>query len=318
MTALEELEQTLRQKDGALELRREEPMSRHTSFRVGGPAALMALPTNKEQVMDALSAAHRLGIRPFFLGNGSNLLVSDGGYDGFVIKTTGLDRLEWVDFFYSGRKLIVGSGVPLSRLAQFAAEEGLTGLEWAAGIPGTVGGAVAMNAGAYGGEIRQVVDQVNFLNETGDLLMLSGGACEFSYRRSIFTRIPEWMVLDISLLPLEREDPAVIRARMADLAARRREKQPLEYPSAGSTFKRPAPVDGRPVYAAALIEACGCKGLRVGGAQVSEKHAGFLVNTGGATCADVLALMELVQKRVYDQTGIRLEPEVKTLGIGRE
>ncbi len=320
MTVLEELEQKLRKRNRQMELRRDEPLSRHTSFRIGGPAALMALPKTRDEAMDAVHYANKLGVRPFFLGNGSNLLVSDGGYDGFVIKTTGLERLEWVDFFYEGRKLVVGSGVLLSRLAHFAAEEGLAGLEFAAGIPGTVGGAVVMNAGAYGGEICQVLDKVNFLTDSGDVLMLDAKACEFSYRRSIFSRIPEWMVLDVSLRPLEKEDPAKIKARMDELAERRKSKQPLDLPSAGSTFKRPAPILGpdgapQPVYAAALIEQCGCKGLRVGGAQVSEKHAGFVVNTGGATCADVLSLIAEVKRRVREQTGIELEAEVKTLGI---
>ena len=172
-----------------------------------------------------------------------------------------------------------------------------------------------MNAGAYGGEMAQVLDKVSYMVESGDILMLDAKACEFSYRHSIFTRIPGRMVLNVSLLSLEREDPAKIRAKMADLSAQRKAKQPLEYPSAGSTFKRPPPMDGQPVYAAALVDQCGCKGLTVGGAQVSEKHAGFIVNKGGATCADILTLIEEVRKRVLDQTGIALEMEVKTLGV---
>lgn len=310
------LEQKLRKRSPRMELRRNELMSRHTSFRVGGPAALMALPKTREEAMDAVHVAYRQGIRPFFLGNGTNLLVSDQGYDGYVIKTTGLERLEWVDFTYGGRKLVVGGGVSLSRLANFAAEQGLTGLEWAAGIPGTVGGAVVMNAGAYGGELCQVLEKVSYLAETGDVLRMDAGACEFAYRHSIFSRLPEWMVLNVSLLPLAQEAPARIRERMAELAEQRRAKQPLEYPSAGSAFKRPAPLsDGTPVYAAALIEQCGLKGLRVGGAQVSEKHSGFVVNTGGATCQDILELMEEVKRRVLAETGVELEPEVKTLGV---
>lgn len=315
MTLLEGLEKRLREECPLLELRKNEPMSRHTSFRVGGPAALMALPKTREEAMDAVHIAYRQGIRPFFLGNGTNLLVSDQGYDGYVIKTTGLERLEWVDFTYSGRKLVVGGGVSLSRLANFAAEQGLTGLEWAAGIPGTVGGAVVMNAGAYGGELCQVLEKVSYLVETGDVLRMDAGACEFAYRHSIFSRLPEWMVLNVSLLPLAQEAPARIRERMAELAEQRRAKQPLEHPSAGSTFKRPPPVDGKPVYAAALIDQCGLKGLTVGGAQVSEKHAGFIINRGGATCRDILKLMEEVTRRVLAETGVELEPEVKTLGV---
>ena len=309
------LEQKLRKKLPHMELRRNEPMNRHTSFRVGGPAALMAFPKTDEEAMEAIYAAYRQGIRPFFLGNGSNLLVADRGYDGYIIKTGGLDRLGWVDFTYSGRKLVVGSGVSLARLANFMAEQGFTGLEWAAGIPGTVGGAVCMNAGAYGGEMAQVVEKISYMVETGDTLKLDAGACEFSYRRSIFTRLQDRMVQNVSLLPLEREDPVRIRAKMTALAAQRKEKQPLEYPSAGSTFKRPPPVDGKPVYAAALIDECGLKGLTVGGAQVSEKHAGFIINKGGASCSDILTLMEEVKKQVLDRTGITLEPEIRTLGV---
>ena len=314
MTNWNALYDRLRAKVPSLELRRDEPMSRHTSFKVGGPVPLMALPKTRDEAMDAIYVAGRLGIVPSFLGNGSDLLVADEGYDGYIIKTSGLDRLEWVDLTYSGPRLVAGSGVPLSRLANFAAEQGFTGLEWAAGIPGTVGGGVYMNAGAYGGEMSQVLDKISFMVESGDVLMLSAKACEFSYRRSIFSRMPKWMVLNVSLLPLERSDPAEIRAKMADLAARRKEKQPLEYPSAGSTFKRPAPVDGRPVYAAAVIEQCGLKGLSVGSAQVSEKHAGFIVNRGGATCKDIIKLMAQVRERVFQETGVALEPEVRCLG----
>ena len=303
------LERELGKKLPNMELRRNEPMSKHTSFRVGGPAALMAFPKTNDEAMDAIHVANQQGIRPFFLGNGSNLLVSDKGYDGYVIKTGGLDRLEWADVIRSGRKLVVGSGVLLSRLANFMAEQGFTGLEWAAGIPGTVGGAVAMNAGAYGGEMCQVLDKVSCTAESGDILTLDAGACEFSYRHSIFSRTPEWMVLNVSLGPLEREDPVKIREKMAELAAQRKEKQPLEYPSAGSTFKRP---EG--YFAGALIQEAGCQGTSVGGAQVSTKHAGFVVNTGDATAADVLALIAEVQRRVHEASGVTLEPEVRLWG----
>lgn len=309
------LEQKLRKRLPRMELRRNEPMARHTSFRVGGPAALMALPKTQDEAMDAIYVAERMGVRPFFLGNGSNLLVADAGYDGYIIKTTALDRLEWMDLTYSGRRLVVGAGVSLARLAGFMAEQGFTGLEWAGGIPGTVGGAVYMNAGAYGGEMAQVVDKISYMVETGDILTIAAGACEFSYRHSIFARLQDRMVLNVSLLPLAEEDPVKIKAKMADLSAQRKAKQPLEYPSAGSTFKRPAPVNGQPIYAAELIDQCGCKGLKIGGAMVSEKHAGFIVNVGGATCADILTLIEEVKSRVHAQTGVELEPEVKTLGV---
>ena len=286
-----------------LELRRDEPMSRHTTFRVGGPAALMALPRG-EEVKTVIETAFRWNVVPLFLGNGSNLLVSDGGYDGFVVK---------LGEPYSGgevyaNELMAGGGMPLSRAANLALEHGLTGLEWAAGIPGAVGGAVSMNAGAYGGEISQVLHQVHTLGYDGRFEVFRNEECDFSYRHSVFLE-EQHLILE-AIFILKKGDPAEIKAQMDGLAQRRREKQPLEYPSAGSTFKRPPAVDGQPVYAAALIDRCGLKGLTVGGAQVSEKHAGFVINRGGATCADVRGLIRKIQETVYEETGVRLEPEV--------
>lgn len=308
MTLLEGLEQELRKACPGLELRKNEPMAKHTSFRVGGPAALMALP-GEDEVRAVLEAAFRCNVTPFFLGNGSNLLVSDAGYDGFVVKLAGRCREGEV----SGTDLLAGGAMPLSAAAQLALDHGLSGLEWAAGIPGTVGGAVTMNAGAYGGEVSQVLRQVQVLDCDGRVEVVSRENCGFSYRKSAFSD-GKRLILE-ALFALTPGDSAAIREKMADLAARRKEKQPLEYPSAGSTFKRPPPVDGKPVYAAELIDRCGLKGLTIGGAQVSEKHAGFLINRAGATCGDLLALMEEVKRRVYDQTGVLLEPEVKTLGV---
>ena len=290
-----------------LELRRDEPMSRHTTFRVGGPAALMALPRG-EEVKTVIETAFRWNVVPLFLGNGSNLLVSDGGYDGFVVK---------LGEPYSGgevyaNELMAGGGMPLSRAANLALEHGLTGLEWAAGIPGTVGGAVSMNAGAYGGEISQVLHQVHTLGYDGRFEVFRSEECDFSYRHSVFLE-EQHLILE-AIFILKKGDSAEIKAQMDDLAQRRREKQPLEYPSAGSTFKRPAPVGGQPVYAAALIDQCGLKGLTVGGAQVSEKHAGFVINRGGASCGDIMDLMSQVRERVFRETGVALEPEVRYLG----
>ena len=309
MTLTEALEKELRAVCPSLELRKNEPMSRHTTFQVGGPAALMALPRGEES-RRVLETAFRCNVEPFFLGNGSNLLVADNGYDGFVVKLAGTYREGEV---YTN-ELMVGGAMLLSQAANLALRHGLTGLEWAAGIPGTVGGAVTMNAGAYGGEIAQVLHQVHAIGCDGRLEVVSNQECDFSYRHSAFSD-GKRLILEAVFL-LEPGDPAAIRAKMAELLARRKAKQPLEYPSAGSTFKRPAPLpDGTPVYAAELIDRCGCKGLKIGGAMVSDKHAGFIVNTGGATCADILALMEEVKKRVLAQTGIGLEPEVKTLGV---
>ena len=299
MTQLEQLYRLLTDRCPGLEVRREEPMSRHTSFRIGGPAALMALPRTGEQARAALEAAKEAGVVPFFLGNGSNLLVPDGGVERFLLKTTGLD---WVE--REGNCLTAGGGVTLARLARFALEEGLTGLEFAGGIPGTLGGAVTMNAGAYGGEMKDLVRSVKCLNGAGEEEQVT--RLDFGYRRSAFSN-GERMILS-ARLELRPGDREAIRSRMEELSAQRQAKQPLEYPSAGSMFKRPP---GH--FAAALIDQCGLKGLTVGGAQVSEKHAGFVVNRGGATCADVLALVEQVRARVLAETRVALEMEVRVL-----
>ena len=284
-----------------LQILEQEPMSRHTTFRVGGPVSLMALPQTAHQAEIAVRAAAEADIRPVFLGNGSNLLVPDAGCDAFVIKTTnGLCNMQ-VD----GTQVTAESGVLLARLAVFARDHGLTGLEFAHGIPGSLGGAVTMNAGAYDGEMAQVVTEVTYLTSEGQ--SETTNQFDFSYRHSAFldgTR----MILSVKL-QLQTGDVLAIRARMEELMERRKSKQPLEWPSAGSTFKRP-----KGYFAAALIDQCGLKGLTVGGAQVSEKHAGFVINRGGATCADVLTLMEQVRQRVFDATGVELKPEVKLLG----
>ena len=282
-----------------MELRENEPMSRHTSFHIGGPVRLMALPQSQEEAIAAVRAAREEGIEPFFLGNGSNLLVPDEGVDRFVIKTS-LLRVCSVE----GTTVTAQSGVTLARLAAFARDHGLTGLEFAHGIPGTLGGAVTMNAGAYGGEMAQVVKCVTFL--CADATVCRTSNFDFGYRRSAFSDGSR-MILEAQL-ELSLGDQAQITARMEQLAAQRQEKQPLEYPSAGSMFKRP---EG--YFAAALIDQCGLKGLRVGGAQVSEKHAGFVVNRGDATCKDVLCLVEKIRAAVLEQTGVKLEMEVKQL-----
>lgn len=304
MEQLERLAQTLRTRLPELELRENEPMSRHTTFRIGGPARLMALPRDRKEAAAAVRAAAELGIRPFFLGNGSNLLVADGGYEGFIVKLTGLDQTRVVN-----RRLRAESGISLARLAMAAWGRGLTGLEFAHGIPGTLGGGVAMNAGAYGGEMSQVLTAVTFLDEAGQVITLPAQECALTYRHSLFIDHPERLILEAEF-ELAQGVPTLIKIRTDELAQKRRAKQPLDQPSAGSTFKRP---EGH--FAAALIEQCGLKGLSVGGAQVSEKHAGFVVNRGGATAEDVLRLMEQVRERVLRDTGVELEPEVKLLGF---
>ena len=300
----------------SLELRRDEPMSRHTSFQVGGPVPLMALPKDEDEVQQILSvAALGFGVTPFFMGKGTNLLVSDQGAELLVIKAyDGLNRLELLpEGEWPGhRTILAGSGVSLARLASFALECGLAGLEFAHGIPGSVGGGVYMNAGAYGGELGQVVSSVSAVGLPCEEDVRRYVNPQFSYRHSRFQEQDEFILR--ACFTLKPGNPAEIRAKMDDFAQRRREKQPLEYPSAGSTFKRPAPADGRPVYAAALIDQCGLKGLAVGGAQVSEKHAGFVINRGGASCRDILELIAQVRERVFRETGITLEPEVRCLG----
>ena len=223
--------------------------------------------------------------------------------EAFVLDMTGLSRLERT----GEREITVGAGITLARLASFAAGEGLTGLEFAGGIPGTLGGAVMMNAGAYGGEMVQVVRRTRCLTPEGAVKEIVGEEHEFSYRHSVFSQGED--VILSSVLELEPGQEEDIRAQMAELAQKRKSKQPLEYPSAGSMFKRP-----QGYFAAALIDQCGLKGFTVGGAQVSEKHAGFVINRGGATCADVLALVREVQRRVREQTGVELEMEVRRLG----
>ncbi len=300
--------QTFRQRLAAalpgLELRDNEPMYKHTTFRVGGPVTLMALPRSVEELSTVVSLAREAGIEPFFLGRGSNLLVADRGAEAFLVKLAGgLDRLELL----GENSLYVGAGVTLAQAAVFALEHALTGLEFAHGIPGTLGGGVFMNAGAYDGELSQVISWADCLDESGRIQRLAGEELELGYRTSVFSRKP-WVVTG-ARLDLTPGDPAAIRARMEDLSHRRRSKQPLEFPSAGSTFKRPA---GH--FAGALIQEAGLKGVRIGGAQVSEKHAGFVVNTGGATSDDILSLIRLVRDTVLEKTGVLLEPEVRMLG----
>ena len=281
---------------------REEPMARHTSFRVGGPARRMAFPEKGEQLVLLLSMAWECGARPLVIGNGTNLLAPDSGLDRLVVETSGLSRLDMGE---EPGSLLAESGVPLARLADFACRQGLTGLEFAHGIPGTVGGGVCMNAGAYGGELKQVVSGVSALFPEEGVKFLTGEELAFGYRRSFLTEHPEAVVL-YAVFRLSAGDPEAIRETQRSLMARRKASQPLEWPSAGSTFKRP---EG--YFAGTLIDQCGLKGRTVGGAQVSEKHAGFIINRGGASCADIKELIRQVQAVVGEKTGVRLEPEVK-------
>ena len=276
-------------------------LQRHTSFHIGGPARRMAFPSSAEEMERTMEAARACGARTLILGKGTNLLVADEGLDALVIKTEQMNGIRQVDEV----TLEADAGVSLARFSVFAQQHGLSGLEFAHGIPGSLGGAMYMNAGAYGGEMKHVITHVKALFTDG-VRELSVEEADFSYRHSIFEE-NDAVVLSATVR-LTKDDPAQIRSRMDDLMARRKKTQPLEYPSAGSTFKRP---EG--YFAGALIEQAGLKGLTVGGAQVSEKHAGFVINTGEATCADVLGVIGEVQKRVNDAFGVQLEPEVRII-----
>ncbi|MGE4277178.1 MAG: UDP-N-acetylmuramate dehydrogenase [Lawsonibacter sp.] len=300
MDRFEALHRELTRRCPDLDLRVDEPMSHHTSFRIGGPAALMALPKSEEEAVAAVQAAAELEIQPFFMGNGSNLLVPDEGVNRFLVKAVpGLCECRVED-----TRIFAGSGITLARLAVFARDSRLTGLEFAHGIPGSLGGAVTMNAGAYDGEMSHLIRSVTCLTQAGEKNSVTDFG--FGYRHSAFSDGSRMILA--AKLELAWGDVKDIGAKMEQLSAQRQSKQPLEYPSAGSMFKRPPSH-----FAAALIEQCGLKGLAVGGAQVSEKHAGFVVNRGGATCGHVLELVAQVRQRVLAQTGVELEMEVRIL-----
>lgn len=279
-----------------------EPMSKHTTFRIGGPADLFVSP-KVSQVADILALAKEYEIPVTVIGNGSNLLVGDHGIRGLVLSF----GKEAEEIRLDGRCMTVAAGTILAKAASEAARNSLTGLEFAAGIPGTLGGAIVMNAGAYGGEMKDVIISATVLTLEGEIKELSNAELDLSYRHSC---IPEndYIVLE-AVLELAEGEEAVIRDTMADFKNRRVEKQPLEYPSAGSTFKRP---EG--YFAGKLIQDAELRGYQVGGAQVSEKHCGFVINKGDATAKDVLQLIEDVKKIVYDKFQVELEPEVKMIG----
>lgn len=286
-----------------VELRLNEPMSEHCSFRIGGPAAAMLLPSGGDDAVRLCELLRQLEIKPLIMGNGTNLLVTDSPLERIVIKMG--DKISQVR--RDGQTgLTAECGVTLSRLAMYAQERALTGLEFAHGIPGTLGGAVSMNAGAYGGQMSHAIVTTRYIDERGEAKTVTGDEHEFGYRHSMFSD-SEAVILSCGL-NLEPGEPDRIMEKMRELSARRRASQPLDRPSAGSTFKRP-----RQGYAAALIDEAGLKGFAVGGAQVSEKHAGFVVNRGGATFGDVLRVMEHVKETIYKNTGIELEPEVKII-----
>lgn len=281
----------------------DEPMEKHTTFRIGGNAECFVRVGNVEELSALIDFCNREEIPFFFMGKGSNLLVSDNGISG-VVATFGE---KMCDITVKDGMIIAEAGATLSAVASHALQKGLTGFEFAAGIPGTIGGAIRMNAGAYGGDMSQVVGWVRVLTPDGNIKTILGAHMEFGYRTSILKEVP-YIVLacGIQLMP---GDEKAIRLTMLELGAKRREKQPLEYPSAGSTFKRP---EG--YFAGKLIEEAGCRGLGIGDAKVSEKHCGFIINEGNATAKDVSDLIQLVRKKVYDNSGVVLEPEVIFVG----
>ncbi len=288
---------------GNEKVRINEPMNRHTTFRIGGPADYFLLPSSSEEVKGILEICREESLQYFILGNGSNLLVSDEGYRGVIIQ---LYR-NYGGLTVEGTEIRAGAGVLLSQIAAAARNESLTGFEFAGGIPGTLGGAVVMNAGAYGGELKDVLKEAVVMDREGNIFTVPVEKLAMGYRTSL-VKTAGYLVLEV-VISLKKGSQEEIRDTMKDLADRRISKQPLEYPSAGSTFKRP---EG--YFAGKLIMDAGLRGYQVGGAQVSEKHCGFVINKGNATAADVCRLMADVQAKVQEQFGVTLEPEVKFLG----
>lgn len=281
----------------------QESLAEHTTFRIGGPAAFWFAPSDVEQLRRGLAIFKKTGVRVYLLGNGSNTLFADEGFDGAVVDLRGLSGAPEV----RKNTITAEAGLTLGHLCGAAQQHSLAGLEFACGIPGTVGGAVYMNAGAYGGELKDVVTQVTYLDDQLKIRTLPVSELQMGYRTSIFEKNPGWCILSATF-GLYPGDTETILAQMQDYLRRRKEKQPLEWPSAGSTFKRP-----QGAYAGRLIEECGLRGFTVGGAQISEKHCGFVINKGGATCADVVALTEEVKRIVREKTGFVLEREIRVV-----
>lgn len=279
-----------------------EPMSQHTSFRIGGPAQVYVIPADEADLAAVLKVCGAVRVPVRILGNGSNLLVSDKGCEGVVIAMEGISHAR-----AEGNVIRVGAGMLLSKVARLALEHSLTGMEFAAGIPGSAGGALVMNAGAYGSEVKDVLKEARVMTMEGETLVLDAGELELGYRASC---IPSkgYIVLE-AVFGLASDDRDAIERRMKELSARRRERQPLEFPSAGSTFKRP---QGH--FAGKLIEEAGLRGFKIGGAQVSEKHCGFVINSGSATASDVMALCSHVRQAVRETSGVELEMEIKRWG----
>ena len=288
-------------KEIAPQIRENEPMSAHTSFKIGGPADMFVYAETTDQLIRLIRAARETDTPYMIIGNGSNMLVTDGGIRGLVI------RIGMSDIEVRENEITAGAGALMSRIAAEAARSGLSGFETLSGIPGSLGGGLYMNAGAYGGELKNVVKNVTYIDADGDLHTIGRDECGFGYRKSVFSNGGK--IIISAVLELQKGEESEIRKVMADYNKRRSDKQPLAFPSAGSVFKRP---EGH--FAGALIEGAGLKGFRIGGAEVSELHAGFIINRGGATARDVLALIEHIRKTVKEQYGVELEPEIRLVG----
>lgn len=285
---------------------REVPMSKYTTFRIGGNASVMLTPLNDGQLALIIKECKKENIKPFILGNGSNMLICDAGLKTVVVN---MCRPEPEIKLVNGDTIVCDAGMTMSKVCNFALENGLTGLEFAFGIPGSAGGAAYMNAGAYGGEMKDVLVECRHIDPDGNFGSLKGDELGLAYRTSAYEH--NGFIITTLVMKLKKGDKSEIKARMQELLQRRKDKQPLEFPSAGSTFKRPVGY-----FAGGLIEECGLKGFSVGGAQVSEKHAGFIINKGGATAQDVLDLIKYVQDRVYEEKGVHIEPEVRLITVG--
>lgn len=301
LQCIEDLKQELKKQ--GIEFFCEEPLAKHTSFRIGGPATLLCVPNSVDQLVQTVALCRQRDVRFYLLGKGSNLLFSDNGFAGVVVSTKGLTTPLHIE---TDGVVTAVAGVSLNQICLAAAKQSLTGLEFAYGIPGSLGGAIYMNAGAYGGEMKDVLQSVCFLAKDGTVQTVAASQLQLGYRTSVFKH-NEGCILSATL-QLKSGNKAEIETKMQDLMNRRKEKQPLEYPSAGSTFKRP---EG--AFAGALIEQCGLRGYQVGGAAISEKHCGFVVNLGNATCADVLQLTQEVKQIVLDKTGFILEKEIRVV-----
>ena len=280
-----------------------ESMAKHTTFRVGGEADFLVEIGNARELSNIIKYLKQIDHKYFILGNGSNLLVGDKGYAGVILRL----GQRFSEITVDGNSITAEAGAMLSVVAKTAAKQGLTGMEFASGIPGTMGGAVVMNAGAYDGEMKQIITEVTVMDENGEILTLDNESMEFGYRTSVIKNRP-FIVLSAKIT-LQPGDEEAIRAKMEDFAERRRSKQPLEFPSAGSTFKRP---EG--YFAGKLIMDAGLRGYRIGGAQVAEKHCGFIINIGNATAADISELMKEVAEKVEEKFSVTLEPEVIRIG----